>query len=38
MVVTGFLVCCSRRCVGRSYITVAGKAFRPGVMKLGPWR
>ena len=23
---------------GRSYITVAGKAFRPGVMKLGPWR
>ena len=24
--------------VGRSYITVAGKAFRPGAIKLGPWR
>jgi iron(III) transport system permease protein len=39
MVVTGFLVWLQQRVVsGRSYITVAGKAFRPGVMKLGPWR
>src|SRR6187200_2196050 len=39
MVVTGFLVYLQQRVVsGRSYITVAGKAFRPGVMKLGPWR
>ena len=36
MVVTGFLVWLQQRVVsGRSYITVAGKAFRPGVMKLG---
>jgi iron(III) transport system permease protein len=39
MIVTGFLVWLQQRVVsGRSYITVAGKAFRPGVMKLGPWR
>ena len=39
MVVTGFLVWLQQRVVsGRSYITVAGKAFRPGVMKLGRWR
>ena len=39
MVVTGFLVWLQQRVTsGRSYITVAGKAFRPGVMKLGPWR
>src|ERR1043165_2584601 len=39
MVVTGFLVFLQQKVVsGKSYITVAGKAFRPGVMKLGPWR
>jgi iron(III) transport system permease protein len=39
MMVTGFLVWLQQKVVsGRSYITVAGKAFRPGVMKLGPWR
>src|SRR5205085_3641393 len=39
MVVTGFLVWPQQRVTsGRSYITVAGKAFRPGVMKLGLWR
>ena len=36
MIVTGFLVWLQQRVIsGRSYITVAGKAFRPGVMKLG---
>src|SRR6185503_6960464 len=39
MIVTGFLVFLQQKVVsGRSYITVAGKAFRPGVMKLGVWR
>jgi iron(III) transport system permease protein len=39
MIVTGFLVFLQQKVVsGRSYITVAGKAFRPGVMRLGPWR
>jgi iron(III) transport system permease protein len=39
MVVTGFLVWLQQKVVsGRSYITVAGKAFRPGVMRLGGWR
>src|SRR5882724_9737623 len=39
MIVTGFLVWLQQKVVsGRSYITVAGKAFRPAVMKLGPWR
>jgi len=39
MIVTGFLVYLQQKVVsGKSYITVAGKAFRPGVMNLGPWR
>jgi iron(III) transport system permease protein len=39
MIVTGFLVWLQQWVIsGRSYITVAGKAFRPGVMKLGAWR
>ena len=39
MVVTGFLVWLQQRVVGRrSYITVAGKAFRPAVIRLGGWR
>ena len=39
MIVTGFLVYLQQKVVsGRSYITVAGKAFRPGVMNLGTWR
>jgi iron(III) transport system permease protein len=39
MIVTGFLVWLQQRVIsGRSYITVAGKAFRPGVMRLGAWR
>jgi iron(III) transport system permease protein len=39
MIVTGFLVYLQQRVIsGRSYITVAGKAFRPGVMNLGGWR
>ncbi len=39
MVVTGILVWLQQRVVSaRSYITVAGKAFRPGVTRLGPWR
>jgi iron(III) transport system permease protein len=39
MVVTGFLVWLQHRVVSaRSYITVAGKAFRPAVMNLGRWR
>jgi len=39
MVVTGFLVWLQQRVISaRSYITVAGKAFRPGVMRLGRWR
>ena len=39
MIVTGFLVWLQQWVIsGKSYITVAGKAFRPGVMKLGPWR
>jgi iron(III) transport system permease protein len=39
MVVTGFLVWLQNRVVSsRSYITVAGKAFRPAVMNLGRWR
>src|SRR5690349_12368653 len=38
MVVTGFLVWLQQRVLSRrSYTTVAGKAFRPGVMKLGGW-
>ncbi len=39
MIVTGFLVFVQGRIVGgRSYTTVAGKAFRPRSLNLGPWR
>ena len=39
MVVTGFLVWLQHRVVSRrSYTTVAGKAFRPALLNLGPWR
>src|SRR5262249_41131679 len=39
MVVTGLLVWLQQKVLsGRSYITVAGKSFRPGVLDLGGWR
>jgi iron(III) transport system permease protein len=39
MVVTGCLVFLQQRVLsGRSYTTVAGKAFRPRNLDLGPWR
>jgi len=39
MLVTGGLVLMQQRVVaGRSYATVAGKAFRPRSLDLGPWR
>jgi iron(III) transport system permease protein len=39
MVVTGVLVVLQQRVLtGRSFITVAGKAFRPRALDLGPWR
>jgi iron(III) transport system permease protein len=39
MVVTGVLVLLQQRVLaGRSFITVAGKAFRPRALDLGPWR
>ena len=39
MIVTGFLVWLQHRVLSRrSYTTVAGKAFRPAVLRLGPWR
>jgi iron(III) transport system permease protein len=39
MVVTGFLVWLQQKVLsGRSYTTVAGKAFRPRALDLGPWR
>ena len=39
MVVTGLLVVLQQRVLsGRSYTTVAGKAFRPRSLNLGPWR
>jgi iron(III) transport system permease protein len=39
MVVTGALVWLQQYVLsGRSYITVAGKAFRPRALNLGPWR
>ena len=39
MVVTGLLVWAQNRVLsGRSYTTVAGKAFRPRPLRLGPWR
>lgn len=39
MAVTGALVWLQQKVLsGRSYITVAGKAFRPRSLNLGPWR
>ena len=39
MVVTGLLVLLQNKALsGRSYTTVAGKAFRPRALRLGPWR
>ncbi len=39
MVVTGVLVFVQQKVIsGRSYITVAGKAFRPRSLRLGGWR
>jgi iron(III) transport system permease protein len=39
MLVTGLLVFLQQRVLsGRSYTTVAGKAFRPRDLDLGPWR
>src|SRR4249920_1685589 len=39
MVVTGALVYLQQRVLsGRSYTTVAGKAYRPRSLDLGPWR
>jgi iron(III) transport system permease protein len=39
MVVTGMLVLLQNKVLsGRSYTTVAGKAFRPRSLNLGPWR
>ena len=39
MMVTGLLVFLQQRVLsGRSYATVAGKAFRPRSLDLGPWR
>ena len=39
MIVTGFLVWLQQVVLsGRSYTTIAGKAFRPGVLNLGRWR
>ena len=39
MVVTGLLVWLQSKVVsGRSFTTVAGKAFRPRALNLGPWR
>lgn len=39
MIVTGLLVYLQQRVIsGRSYTTVAGKAFRPRPLNLGPWR
>jgi iron(III) transport system permease protein len=39
MVVTGALVVLQQRVLsGRSFTTVSGKAFRPRVIELGPWR
>jgi len=39
MVVTGVLVFLQQKIIsGRSYTTVAGKAFRPRSLNLGPWR
>ena len=39
MVVTGALVFAQQKVLsGRSYVTVAGKAYRPRNLDLGPWR
>jgi iron(III) transport system permease protein len=39
MLVTGFLVWLQHKVTSRrSYTTVAGKAFRPALLNLGPWR
>ena len=39
MLVTGALVVIQQKVLsGRSYVTVAGKAFRPRTLRLGPWR
>ena len=39
MLVTGVLVWLQHKIISRrSYTTVAGKAFRPAVLNLGPWR
>lgn len=39
MIVTGVLVYLQQKAIsGRSYTTVAGKAFRPRALNLGPWR
>src|SRR5437763_15353188 len=39
MAVTGLLVFLQQKILsGKSYITVAGKAFRPRTLRLGPWR
>src|SRR5881275_3494511 len=39
MLVTGMLVVLQQRVLaGKSFITVAGKAFRPRALDLGPWR
>jgi iron(III) transport system permease protein len=39
MIVTGFLVWMQQKVLsGRSFTTVAGKAFRPRPLNLGPWR
>jgi iron(III) transport system permease protein len=39
MVVTGLLVILQQKVLsGRSFTTVAGKAFRPRALNLGPWR
>jgi iron(III) transport system permease protein len=39
MAVTGVLVFAQNKVLaGRSYTTVAGKAFRPRALRLGPWR
>jgi iron(III) transport system permease protein len=39
MMVTGLLVLLQQKVLsGRSYTTVAGKAFRPRTLNLGPWR
>jgi iron(III) transport system permease protein len=39
MAVTGVLVLIQQRVLsGRSFVTVAGKAFRPRALDLGPWR